>query len=76
MRNPLAQMAAFWITGTLVAFTGVAVTRWLAPAVRHPVGVWVAVTGQLLALGGLFVIALGVRRRLRIAPGVPKDPRL
>ena len=67
-----ATSAAYWVSGTLVAFVGVAVARLLAPCLAAPERVWVTVGGQLLGSLGLFVIALGVRRRLRRAasPGI------
>lgn len=65
MTHPLAQYARYWVTGTLLAFAGVAVTRLLAPAFGSPARVWIAVAGELIAIAGLGTLILGVNRRLR-----------
>jgi hypothetical protein len=54
-----------WITGTVIAFLGVALARVVAP---HVGGAWrfgFTLSGELVALTGLLVIGLGIRRRLR-----------
>ena len=54
-----------WVAGTSVALAGVGLTRILAPALHGGLAAAAAVTGQLLALAGLLLIALGVRQRFR-----------
>lgn len=58
----------YWIGGTLAALSGAFVARFVGPGMSEeklrPV---VTVLGQALALAGLFVIMLGVRKRLRRA---------
>lgn len=58
-----------WILGTLLAFTGVALARAFAPSLSGNLRIAATVAGQLLALGGLFVICLGVRRRIKQTSG-------
>ena len=55
-----------WLLGVTLAFTGVALARLVAPGFEaSSARALFAVTGQLTALGGLWVILLGIRRRLR-----------
>jgi len=75
VKTPPARISASWIAGTLIACAGVVVARWVAPQFIDPARAWFAVGGQLLGVGGLFVIALGVRRRLRAAPRSGPDDR-
>jgi hypothetical protein len=56
-----------WIVGTLLALIGVALARLVAPTLAGHARLLATLGGQLLGLGGLFVICLGVRRRLRAA---------
>lgn len=64
MKNVVAN-ARYWIAGLLTAFGGVAVARWLGPLSEDDVRPIVTVAGQLLAFAGLFIICLGVRRRIQ-----------
>lgn len=57
-----------WIVGSVLAFGGVALARLVAPHFQSTLRILATLGGQLLALGGLFVICLGVRRRTRRAP--------
>jgi hypothetical protein len=59
--------ASPWIFGTLLALLGVALARLVAPTLTGHTRLVVTIGGQLLGLAGLFVICLGVRRRLRAA---------
>lgn len=61
--------AAPWIAGCLLALTGVALARLVAPTLAGHARIVAMVGGQLVGLAGLFVICLGVRRRLRQAGG-------
>lgn len=47
-----------------MACSGVALARLWAPRIPGDPAHYLALTGELVALGGLFVIALGVRRRV------------
>ncbi len=66
MKNVRAN-ARFWIAGTLVALAGVASARFVAPSFEHALRLVFTVASQLLALGGLFIICLGIRRRIQSA---------
>lgn len=65
----LARFATpWWLGGTALAAVGILVTRIAAPALDAPARPLVQVAGELLALGGLLVIAYGVSRRMRRVP--------
>jgi hypothetical protein len=59
--------SSYWILGTLVAFAGVVSTRMLAPSFHGSARIGVTIGSEFLALGGLFIICLGVRRRIKQA---------
>lgn len=67
MTPALKASARHWIAGTVLAFAGVAVARLVAPGFEGRTRALLALTGQLVALGGLWVIVLGIRRRLQRA---------
>lgn len=68
MTPTLRASARHWLAGLALAATGVAVNRLLAPGfASHQIRAACAVTGELVALTGLLVIMLGVRRRIRLA---------
>lgn len=77
MKNVLAN-ARYWIAGLATAFAGVALVRLIGPSLHGPFQIAVTFAGQLLALAGLFIICLGVRRRIQRteASGAshPSDP--
>lgn len=64
MKNVLAS-ARFWLAGTLTALIGVALARNVGPSLAGTARVVTIISGQLLALVGLFIICLGVRRRIK-----------
>ncbi len=64
MKNVRAHLR-FWLAGVVTALAGVTVTRLIAPSFPVPLGPIAAAAGQLLALVGLFIICLGVRRRIQ-----------
>lgn len=70
MKNLRANLR-FWIAGTAVAFSGVVLTRGLAPHLEGSTRIAFTVAGQCVALGGLFIICLGVRRRIKRAADQP-----
>lgn len=65
MKNVLAN-ARFWMGGTVIAFAGVVLARFVAPAL--PPGalrLTATIGGQLIAIAGLALICVGVSRRVR-----------
>ncbi|MDF3056412.1 MAG: hypothetical protein K0R17_627 [Rariglobus sp.] len=76
MTPALKASARHWISGTVIAFTGVAVSRGVASGFEGRPHALFALAGQLVALGGLFIILLGIRRRLSRAnaDGPPPGP--
>ena len=66
MKN-VAANARFWIAGRGAGILGVARARGFGPSLDGPEGIWITVAGQLLACGGLLIICLGVRRRIKQA---------
>lgn len=66
MKNVRQNLRA-WALGATVALAGVALARLGPPAVADSFRPVVVAAGRLLATTGLFLIALGVRRRLRHA---------
>ena len=64
MKNVVAN-TRFWIAGTLVAVGGVACARVIGPSLTGTLRISFTLAGQLLALAGLFIICLGVRRRIK-----------
>jgi hypothetical protein len=65
MKTPLHDSLAHWINGSFIAFLGVVLVRVVAPALDGRLRLASMLAGQLIALAGLLVIALGVRRRVR-----------
>ena len=63
--NNVMSNAKFWITGVVVALAGVALARVVGPGLAGTTRIVVVVAGQFLALAGLFIICLGVRRRIK-----------
>lgn len=73
--SPAGGGMTAWIAGTLVAFLGVGLARGLAPHVAVPAQEVVAAIGRLLGMAGLFILALGVHRRVRrLAPNPLSNP--
>ncbi len=67
MTPALKASAGYWIFGTAIAFAGVVISRVVAAGFEGRVHAMLALTGQLVAFGGLLIILLGIRRRLRRA---------
>lgn len=59
--------ARSWLAGLALATAGVALTRFAAPLLEAGTSLraFTALGGQITALAGLLVIALGIRRRAR-----------
>lgn len=53
----------WWLGGGALAAAGLVVTRVIAPALEGAARSKMALGGELLALGGLAVIAMGISRR-------------
>jgi len=61
---PFAKLATpWWLGGVALAAAGVIVARVVAPALGATAQRAVEVAGELLAFGGLAVIAFGMSRR-------------
>ena len=65
--------ARHWLAGIALAAVGVVVARLLAPAFDVRLRAALALLGELTALAGLYVIVLGIRRRLRLASAAAED---
>ncbi len=63
MKNVIGN-ARYWISGTLAASAGVLVARVLAPHAAPSLRLSLTLGGQLLALGGLVILCIGVSRRI------------
>lgn len=64
MKN-VRENAPAWVAGTAIAFIGVALARVVAPNLEGSARLLLTGAGELLALGGLFMLCLVVRRRIR-----------
>ncbi len=67
MTPALRASARHWLTGLALATGGVVTVRLIAPGcpdLRQRAAF--ALSGELIALAGLFVIMLGIRRRIRL----------
>ncbi len=71
MKN-VASNLRYWSTGVLVALCGVVCARVIAPTSTGNVRIALTLGGQLVAFSGLFILCLGVRRRLKQA-AAPSD---
>ena len=68
MTPALQASARHGIGGTVLAVAGVAVARLVAPDFAGSTRAILLLTGQLVALGGLLIIILGIRRRVNRSP--------
>lgn len=76
MTPAIKASAGHWIVGVVLAAVGVTLCRVVAPGFEERARAVLAVVGQLTALSGLFVILMGIRRRLHRAnaDAPPKAP--
>jgi hypothetical protein len=75
--KPFSQFAnRYWGGGLLLAATGVIIARIVSPTLEHGPRELSAAAGELLAVIGLFVIAVGVSRRLRGGESPKEDPSI
>jgi len=67
----VANNLRYWCIGLLVALAGATSARWIAPMYTGHLRLALTLGGQLVAFSGLFIICLGVRRRIQqaSAPG-------
>lgn len=54
---------AYWIGGTLTALLGIGLVRLLAPALAGVASTLVIVTGYLLVIVGITILALATKRK-------------
>ena len=73
MSSVFHASARHWLAGLALAATGVVVARLLAPAFEAGPRAALALLGELTALAGLYVIVLGIRRRLRLASAASEN---
>lgn len=66
--------ARYWLAGLALAALGVVLARLVAPAFETRTRAGLALVGELAALAGLFVIVLGIRRRVRLASEAAVNP--
>ena len=71
MRDVVAN-AGFWTATMLVAATGMVGVRFVAPVSAGSARIFLTLGGQVVVIGGLFIICLGVRRRIK-APAVREE---
>ena len=67
MTPALRASARHWLYGIILAALGVMINRQLAPAFTDKTRSALALAGELIALAGLAVIMLGIRRRIQLA---------
>lgn len=68
MRGLAKFSSPTWLVGVGLAIAGVSVARWVSPALAMPARSATEFAGEILALGGLGVIAWGISRRARAVP--------
>lgn len=66
--------ARHWLAGLALAVLGVVIARLVAPGFAPRPRATLALVGEVVALAGLLVIALGIRRRLRLAAAEAGSP--
>jgi hypothetical protein len=64
MKNVRSNLR-YWISGTTIALAGVVLSRLLAPHCNGHARIVATLSGQILALSGLFILCLGVRQRIQ-----------
>ncbi len=63
MNRPMKEKKAYWIGGTLTAFSGVALLRLVVPELAGVPGTVALAAGCLLVIAGITVIACATRRK-------------
>jgi hypothetical protein len=59
--NRLRERKPYWISGTAVALAGVAAVRLIAPELGGVISKMVLISGYLLSLAGIIIIAYGTK---------------
>lgn len=67
MKRLAPLLNRYWAAGLALACLGVVLARWAAPQMSTKWGAWTAVLGQITAIAGLFIIAVGIQRRIHRA---------
>jgi hypothetical protein len=67
MNRATPFFSCYWMGGGVLALGGATFARFLAPSIALPLRFYATAAGQFAALTGLFIIAVGVRQRLRRA---------
>lgn len=60
----ILERKVYWIAGTFVGLTGVAAVRLIAPGLSGGINTAVLITGYLLSLIGIIIIACSTRDRI------------
>lgn len=53
----------FWISGIIAAIVGILLARFVAPQFEPKTAIIAKVAGQLIAMAGLLIICIGIKRR-------------
>lgn len=72
MKNVAANLR-YWASGFVIAGVGVVAARWIAPRLEGNLRIGFTLGGELIAILGLFIIAIGVRRRVAVASAADND---
>ncbi|MCR6656971.1 MAG: hypothetical protein NVV63_14445 [Opitutus sp.] len=72
MKNVAANLR-YWASGFAIAGLGVIAARWIAPGFEGTARLAWTIGGELFALTGLLIIAIGVRRRVAAASAASND---
>lgn len=59
--NRIRERNLYWIAGTAVALAGVAAVRLIAPELTGAINKAALITGYLLSLTGIIIIACGTK---------------
>jgi sulfite exporter TauE/SafE len=59
------KVMTYWIVGAAIAFSGVAMARFFAPAKPVNVSLIVKMLGYMIAFFGLFIITLGTGKKAK-----------
>lgn len=60
----LRSARRFWVSGIFIALVGIALARFVAPQFETKIAIITKVVGQLIALTGLLIICIGIKRRI------------
>lgn len=57
------ERKAYWITGSIVGLAGVAAVRLIGPQIKGTIGIVVTISGYVMALVGIGIIACSTKDR-------------